>query len=250
MSEGPLNPQYGNMGNLGDILKHGALVELAAMMSSPGALPVAYVETHAFVLRAPMANGDRWQQEVAVELNAWPGYQRYYECEAQEVGEGHYRCSCGLALDFLPSATLYLAEADPPTRAILLEKLAAESITPACLLTEAESFAQLESSPEPRPLLMLVDPFDTPHAYWSAVSNLTRALCGLQEAGAIEAFAYDDQPIDWPEPPPWFLGPVASIDRTPFHLAVYATVGSADQVRSILLRLGWRVEDTYDRKWS
>ena len=31
MSEGLLNPQYGNMGNLGDILKHGALVELAAI---------------------------------------------------------------------------------------------------------------------------------------------------------------------------------------------------------------------------
>ena len=240
MPEGFLNPQYGNMGNLGDILKHGALVELAAMLSSPGARPVAYVETHAFVLQAPMASGDRWQQEVAVELNSWPGYQRYYEREARAVREGYYRCSCGLALDCLPSATLYLAEANPATRAILLEQLAAESITPACLLTEAEGFAHLESSPEPRPLLMLVDPFDTPHAYWSAVSNLTSALCGPQEAGAIEAFAYNDHPIDWPEPPPWFIGPVASINRTPFHLAVYATVSSANQVRSMLLRLGWR----------
>jgi hypothetical protein len=243
MPEESLNPQYDNMGNLGDILKHGALVELAAMMRNTEARPVAYVETHAFVLRAPMARGDRWQHEVAAELNTWPGYQRYYEREARAVEEGYYRCSCGLALDFLPSTSLYLAEADPPTRTILLEQLAAEAITPACLLTEAEEFAKLESSPEPRPLLMLVDPFDTPHAYWPVVRNLTSALCGPQEAGAIEAFAYTDEPIDWPEPPPWFIGPVASVDRAPFHLAVYATVGSADQVRSLLLRLGWRAND-------
>ena len=233
------NEQYGNVGDLGDILKHGALVELAEMMSTPGIGPVTYVETNTFLLQAPIAN-NKWQEEVAVELNSWPGYQRYYEREVREVGEGNYRCSCGLALDFLPGATLYLAEADRPTRAVLQEQLAAETVTPACLLFEAQSFAQVEFSGQSGPLLMLVDPFDTPHAYWSAVSNMTSALCGPQEAGVIEVFQYDDQPVDWPEPPPGFLGPVASIDRTPFRLVVYATVGSVDQAQSILLRLGWR----------
>jgi hypothetical protein len=244
MSEGTLNPmvneQYGNVGDIGDILKHGALVELAGVMSGPGSRPVAYVETHAFTLRAPVANRERWQQEVAAELQAWPGYQRYFDREAPEVEEGNYRCSCGLALDVLPGAMLYLAEADPPTRAHLGEQLTAESITPVCLLTDAKSFAQFASSRERGPLLILVDPFDSPHAYWSAVGHLTSTLCGPQEAGMIEVFAADDQPIDWPEPPPGFFGPVATIDRAPFHLAVYTTSGSADQARSILSRLGWR----------
>ena len=182
-----LNVQYGNVGDLGDILKHGALVELAVMMGTPGTGPVSYVETNTFILRAPIANNN-WQEEVAVELNSWSGYQRYYEREVREVREGNYRCSCGLALDFLPGATLYLAEADSPTRAVLQEQLAAESITPAYLLSEAQSFAQVEFRGESGPLLMFVDPFGTPHAYWSAVSNLTSALCGPQEAGVIEVF--------------------------------------------------------------
>lgn len=235
-----VNEQYGNVGDLGDIIKHGALVELAVMMSTLGPDPVSYIETNTFILRAPIAN-DKWQEEVSIELNSWPGYQRYYEREVPEVGEGNYRCSCGLALDFLPGATLYLAEADPPTRVILQEQLAAESITPAFLLTKAQDFAQVEFLGEAGPLLMLVDPFDTPQDYWAAVSNLTSALCEPQEAGVIEVFQYKDQPVDWPKPPPGFLGPVASIDRTPIQLAVYTTVGSVDQAQSILLRLGWSV---------
>jgi hypothetical protein len=233
-----VNEQYVNVGDLGDILKHGALVELAVMISTQDTGPVTYIETNTFILQAPIAN-NKWQEEVAVELNSWPGYQRYYEREVREVEEGNYRCSCGLAVDFLPGATLYLAENDPPTRAILQEQLAAESVTPARLVSEAQSFAQVEFSGELGPLLMLVDPFDRPHAYWSAVSNLTSALCGPQEAGVIEVFQYKEQSVDWPEPPPGFLGPVASIDRTPIQLAVYATAGSAGQARSVLLQLGW-----------
>jgi hypothetical protein len=55
----------------------------------------------------------------------------------------------------------------------------------------------------------------------------------------FEVFAVDNQPIDWPEPLSWFLGPVATIDRTPLHMAVYTTSDSADQARRILSRLGW-----------
>jgi hypothetical protein len=232
------NEQYGNVGDLGDILKHGALVELAVMTNTQDSRPVTYVETNTFLLRAPVANKN-WQEEVAVELSSWPRYQRYYEREVREVREGNYRCSCGLALDFLPGATLYLAENNPPTRAILQEQLAAESVTPARLVSEAQSFAKVEFSGELGPLLMLVDPFDRPQAYWKAVSNLASALCGPQEAGAIEVFQYDEQPVDWPEAPLGFLGPVASIDRTPFQLAVYATAVSADHARSVLSQMGW-----------
>ena len=208
------NEQYGNVGDLGDILKHGALVELATMMSTLDAGPVTYVETNTFLLQAPIAN-DKWQEEVAVELNSWPGYQRYYDREVQKVEEGDYRCSCGLALDFLPGATLYLAESDLPTQTILQEQLAAESITPAYLVSEAQSFAQIELSGEMGPLLMLVDPFDRPQAYWSAVNNLTSALCGPQEAGAIEVFQYKEHPVDWPEPPPGFLSLPIRVQRSP-----------------------------------
>lgn len=232
------NIQYGNVGDLGDIIKHGALVELATMMSSRDSGPVSYVETNTFLLRAPIAN-DKWQEEVTVELNPWPGYRRYYERELPEVAEGNYRCSCGLALDFLPGAMLYLAENDPPTRTILQEQLAAESVTPARIVSEAQSFAQLAFSGELGPLLMLVDPFDRPQDYWPAVSHLTSGLCGPEEAGVIEVFQYKDHPVDWPEPPPGFLGPVASIDRTPSQLAVYSTAGSVDQAQSVLSQLGW-----------
>ena len=40
------NEQYGNVGDLGGILKHGALVKLAAMMGNQDSGPVSYFETN------------------------------------------------------------------------------------------------------------------------------------------------------------------------------------------------------------
>ncbi len=45
------NRQLGNVGNLGDILKHGCLVQLARRLAERGE-PMVYIDTHTFLIEA------------------------------------------------------------------------------------------------------------------------------------------------------------------------------------------------------
>jgi hypothetical protein len=53
------NPQNRNVGNLGDILKHAALVNLAQLHTARNKSKVAYIETHAFKLEATCPNSEQ-----------------------------------------------------------------------------------------------------------------------------------------------------------------------------------------------
>ncbi|MDB4945847.1 MAG: hypothetical protein JWP97_5381 [Labilithrix sp.] len=55
--------QLGNVGNIGDILKHAALVELAAWLTRERT-DVSFVDTHTFQLEAPLPDRARWEREV------------------------------------------------------------------------------------------------------------------------------------------------------------------------------------------
>ena len=120
------NRQSRSVGNLGDILKHAALVELASLLASRGA-PVSHVDTHTFLLHAPAADRARWTREVDDLAARHPAYARYAALErAFFERTTHYRCSSGLVLDVLSDRRhcAVLGEANARTRAELAEQIA------------------------------------------------------------------------------------------------------------------------------
>jgi len=229
------NPQLKNAGNLGDILKHSALFQLAILMKARNVgKPVSYVETHAFQLGTDLTNSKEWEDECRMESSVYPAYSAYQGAESSSVSRQQYRCSCGLVIDTLRDRRLFLAEKDPQTRAILQRQLAAENVPCDLLLSDAAGFAFLAAIKSPGPLLALVDPFTLPHAVWSAVGKAVEAIRAPSADGIIEVFSYsEDKPVDWP---------VATMVRPPYYLAVYATDAIVSEARRELVGLGWEAK--------
>ncbi|MFN7143612.1 MAG: hypothetical protein ACK4YP_07555, partial [Myxococcota bacterium] len=59
------NVQDRNVGNVGDIVKHAALVALAGLLRRRNAGLVRHVETHTFRLVAPLPEPALWRGRVA-----------------------------------------------------------------------------------------------------------------------------------------------------------------------------------------
>ncbi len=88
---------------------------------------------------------------------------------------------------------------------------------------------------------MLVDPFNRPEEVWPTVLNVIESVWHKDLFGAIEVFAYGEQPVDWP-PLEGFSGrPIATISRKSFQLATYATHNFRATVESALSSVGWQV---------
>ena len=229
---GRANKQDRNVGNLGDILKHAALVALADLMAPHQHL--RYLETHAYRLIAP-CNAERWHEKLR-SLPQGRAYERYAALEKRWVGGRQYRCSVGLALDVLPHASLILAEEHRDTRRRLDAQLA-EQNADYLLLDNASAFGRLAGS-RTGPGLALVDPFRSIHECWPAFCRGFVALCGGHDA-LILVFQYKSGAVDWPSAP-LNLALVASVDNGPFHLASFATPAMCDVTRVALASLGWR----------
>ncbi|MEM7221409.1 MAG: hypothetical protein AAF495_00425 [Pseudomonadota bacterium] len=104
-----MNIQAGNVGNRGDILKHGALVQLALALKASAASGSYYVDTHAYLLQAPPTNLERWHCDVSELCRSFAAYRTYREIEQCYLDQVVYRCSAGLALDLLCPTHTYLA---------------------------------------------------------------------------------------------------------------------------------------------
>lgn len=206
-----MNIQDGNVGNAGDVMKHEALVALAALLRARNAGLVRHVETHTFRLVAPLAKP--WTD---------PG-GRYGALEAPWVARGLYRCSAGLVADALgPPLSLLLAEAHAETRAALAASLAEEGLPVEALVDDADALAALPAGP-PAPLLVHVDPFDAPHRYWPTVEHLLRAWRLPGHDAAVLAFGWSREgPIAWPDPP-GDLVPVGTRWEGRYGVAVWGT---------------------------
>ncbi|MFV1960101.1 MAG: hypothetical protein ACC662_11895, partial [Planctomycetota bacterium] len=168
------NPQYGNAGNVGDILKHAGLCALADAVRDAveRPTPVHYVETHAFLLHALLPNPAAWRGEVEARRARWPAYGTYVQIERPWVERGRYRCSSGLVLGRVPAVRLHLAEKDPETRALLREQLTAEGVEPVQLVEDGRHHPDRVGQTTPGALLGLVDPFEAPDPFWPAVEGL------------------------------------------------------------------------------
>jgi len=240
------NRQEANVGNLGDILKHGALVALAEMLRRRlGSGPVNYLDTHAFRLRARLPNAGEWQTTVDRLRRRHPAYDRYLEVEEPEIATGGYLCSVGLAARTLGTCRMFLAESHGPTRRMLEAQLAGARLMPTLLLDDMHTFPEQDLVGHAGDLLALIDPFQQNEQEWRETwMSASAAVGGLHRAGAngvVLGFQFRRQgeaPL-WLEPPPGFVGPLAQAGCRPYHLATYAAEGIAAEVTATLLELAW-----------
>lgn len=236
----PVNRQSRSVGNLGDILKHAALTELAYVLAERG--PVSFVETHTFLLHSPIADLERWGREVDALVAKHRAYARYAALERASLARSeHYRCSSGLVLDVLGDRrdTASLAEADATTRAQLREQLGAEA-HPNVILSADATLALCDARPEIAALLIHVDPFALSPDLWASLAPKLDALCERSSRVAVVVYRYTrSAPSPWPTAPRSTLGPVAHIRGGPHELAVYASLEVEDAVREVCASLGW-----------
>ncbi|QDG52794.1 hypothetical protein FIV42_19210 [Persicimonas caeni] len=251
------NKQMENVGNLGDILKHGALVRLAKLMSTKAIkAPLLYFDTHAFMLNAPWNNKLKWKQAVNRELAEHPYYKDYVRLEADRLDEEEaYRCSAGLVIDVINDIPhrVYLAEKDDESRQKLQEQVRSEPIRCDAIVDEASKLADIvppggddyEYEKNDVAVFALIDPFELEHAEWAELSSIISGFTAEDSYGVIQVFDFDvdADETQWPEPPENFYGPVATLDRGPYHNAVYATRRMVGQVQEALDLLGWKLYD-------
>ncbi|MFW5966046.1 MAG: hypothetical protein ACOCV2_00955 [Persicimonas sp.] len=251
------NKQLDNVGNLGDILKHGALVRLAKLMSTKAIkAPLLYFDTHAFLLNAPWNNTLKWKQTVNQELAEHPYYKDYVRLEADRLDrDEEYRCSAGLVIDVINDIPhrVYLAEKDDETRSKLEQQVRSEPIRCDAIVDDAGKLADIQApggddyeyEKTDVAVFALVDPFELDHAEWAEISDIIAGFTVEKSYGVIQVFDYDpdSESSNWPEAPENFYGPIATLDRGPYHNAAYATRRMIDQVYETLDLLGWDLHD-------
>ncbi|MCE5278856.1 MAG: ATP-dependent helicase [Planctomycetaceae bacterium] len=245
------NVQYRNVGNLGDIYKHAALVSLGNLLASRKlGKTINYLDTHAFVPEAPVKNRDQWNRDIAKLKGEHPSYGAYYDIEKPKVDEGQYLCSTGLALKVLGNPRLFLSENNPETFRELKRQLLAEGQKPACLLKALEGFCHQDVSDHAGPLLALFDPFmlteEQLRTAWDIACGTITALTRPCETGAVLVFQYwkHENAVCLPAPE-GYVGPVASVARKTergdayYHLSAYATTETSQEAARRLDGLGW-----------
>lgn len=237
------NRQSRSVGNLGDILKHAALVELAALLASRSAL-VSHVDTHTFLLHAPAADRARWTREVEDLVARHPAYARYAERErAFLAGSGHYRCSAGLVVDVLgpQRAATTLGEANAQTRAELAAQVASEQLERVWLVDAASAVDRPPGPPREGALLVHVDPFALSLDDWASFAPALDTVAERATESVFVVYRYSRSARSaWPAPPRGTVGPIAETRGGPHELAAYASARLADAVADVCSGLGWR----------
>ena len=250
------NQQAENVGNLGDILKHGALVRLARIAAQRAIRgPVTYIDTHAFLLESPWQNPLKWKQNINRQLAKHPAYTEYVRREKDRLDAGEpYRCSAGLALDIISERSYHtiLAEADDDTRRELKTQVRQNGYRADYILSGLEELQEIEpprgededeDDPAGGSTLMLVDPFELDDDIWDDVVAGLEAFIEEESEAMLLVFDFDADADenDWPDPPPHFVGPIAVLDEKPFHLAGYATEAMIGRMLDELENLGWNI---------
>jgi len=250
------NQQAENVGNLGDILKHGALVRLANLAAQRAIRgPVTYIDTHAFQLEAPWKNALKWKQNINTQLAKHPAYTEYVRREKERLDDGdNYLCSAGLALDIISERSYHaiLAEADDETRRTLETQVRNSGHRAEFVLEDLADLQEIEppkgededeDDPAGGSTLVLVDPFELGLDAWETVADGLDNFVEEETEGMILVFDYDadNDEVDWPSAPTHFEGPVAILDEKPYHLATYATEAMINRTIDEVRNLGWEI---------
>ncbi|MDB4945844.1 MAG: hypothetical protein JWP97_5378 [Labilithrix sp.] len=236
------NRQLGNVGNIGDILKHAALVELAAWLARERT-DVSFVDTHTFKLEAPLPDRARWEREVDVLTARHPAYERYATIErASLLRNGHYRCSSGLVLDALGDhrACAVLGEANAATRAELSAQIAADRLENVHVVEDGACVDDGARVPSGGTLLVHVDPFRLTTELWARVSPALSAMSSRSADAVFVLYRYSrNARAAWPNAPAGTTGPLTEVRGGPHEVAAYASAGVAERVVSVCGALGW-----------
>lgn len=237
------NRQSRSVGNLGDILKHAALVELASLLATRSAR-VSHVDTHTFLLHAPAADRATWSREVDALVARHPAYARYAGLErASFERTSHYRCSSGLLVDVLAArrGCSVLGEANARTRGELAEQVAREELRQVWVVDSAAVVDQPARVPPGDAVLVHVDPFALSAADWATFAPGLDAIAERSAESVFVVYRYSRSArVDWPAPPRGTVGPVAETRGGPHEVAAYASPATADAVRDVCFSLGWR----------
>jgi 23S rRNA A2030 N6-methylase RlmJ len=240
------NRQLGHVGNTGDILKHAALVELAAMLARDRP-DVSFVDTHAFQLHAPQGDEARaqWERDVKERVARHPAYDRYAALERDSLEKiSRYRCSSGLMLDALGPARVcaVLAESNAHSRSVIASQLAAEHLENAFVVDDAARVDDAAHVPAGGALLVHVDPFVLTPELWSQIAPALSAMSARSAESAFVLYRYSrNARTPWPAPPARTIGPLMETRDGPHAVVAYASAGLVDAVRDICARLGWIV---------
>lgn len=242
------NPQLRNVGNLGDIIKHVALMNLTKLLIRRSRSRFAYIETHAFMLEAPCPNPAQWEQETQAELAKHPDYNDYFNAEKRVLDGWPYRCSAGLVIDELKKANtlnplIILAEKDETTREVLKSQLLKEQVSNCNVLTDAADIGIIKMPDDIRTMLILVDPFVLDAKTWNGIVAALIKIVKPEMDVVLELFTFDKEhsEVQWPSPPAGIVGPVSVMHRQPYHLAVYTSDTLRENVSRESQKLGWRL---------
>jgi len=240
----PTNRQSRSVGNLGDILKHAALVELATLLAGESAA-VSFVDTHTFLLHAPPGDLERWNREVADLASRHPSYAGYAARERASLARtDHYRCSSGLVIDALGDRRVraVLGEANGVTRAELRDQIASESLPDVVIVDDAAAVDRFGSVLNGGTLLVHVDPFALTPEIWAPLVPALDAISARSANAIFVVYRYSRTArTKWPAPPAGTSGPITETRGGPHELAAYASPAIAEAVQSVCGALGWRI---------
>lgn len=239
------NPQSGNCGNLGDVLKHAALLELASLAARQGRVDA--VDAFGFLLEHPWVDKNKWNSEVQELQACRPAYDRY---RSLEVPRDLYRCSAGLLLDTLGDrlGRLFLAEKHDLTRTFL--KAQVEASPAAERISVGDDAYRLSTcaacSEKANAFVGLIDPFVLDEAMVEETRRLV-ALWRHIPTGFVAMFTFErDEPpaFAWPSLGSGFERPFATIARGPYRLAAYGWGEAVGAAGTGLEALGWTPQDS------
>ncbi len=233
-----MNTQDKNVGNLGDIYKHAALLQFAKLVfKNNDSKRATYIDSHCYLSHAKLAN-PRWSAHVRRLFRLSPMYRDYYFAERRQTRTQKYLTSSGLVCDNFNFDKVLLAEKQTKTRKRLRQQMLRRR-TNLCHEIEihADQFTLVQKIRKIKtPILVLHDPFKLEQACWHRLcTNLTRST------GIILVFAYNKSQtrVFWPAPPRNWLGPLAVYACSPFFLSCYASVAYANDVQKLCVNLGW-----------
>lgn len=237
------NIQDGNVGNLGDILKHAALVQLAKVFASQIPDTKYYLDSHSYLYQSRLVNPE-WQAQSQVLQKQSALYKDYIELEAPYINRDEYLCSSGLVNKLLPDAHLLLCESNRTTREWLLQQLADNKVDYHTVKEQLASWALRKSFKKLPNLLILIDPFELTDALWLAANQCLSNMLHKGASTIMLVFDYKKQQVrEWPDAPKGWLIRVAKISTPPYHLAVYASEDFVQPVKLQLEQLGWDILD-------
>jgi 23S rRNA A2030 N6-methylase RlmJ len=239
------NRQSRSVGNLGDALKHAALVELACMLVDRGST-VSYVDTHTFLLHSEIAELGRFLAEVERLEAKHSAYARYASIERESLERtGRYRCSSGVVVRVLGDRRVAttLGEANGMTRAELRDQIRSEELADVLVVDDAATAVRsaLASVERAGSVLIHVDPFSLSPELWASLAAGLDLLCTRSTEVVLVVYRYTRSArSSWPTAPSGAIGPVAETRGGPHELATYASARIAGAVREVCAALGWR----------